>query len=109
MKLNHPRRNENYSPNIMKTSRIHSRQVKKIFRSFLLVCICGLTGCLSRSALNKQTFAFSMSTIAATNILASNRVLGIRNLQIAAPFEGRSFVYRTGEFSYVRDPYAEFL
>jgi hypothetical protein len=36
-------------------------------------------------------------------------VLGIRNLQIAAPFDGRSLVYRTGEFSYVRDPYAEFL
>ncbi len=50
-----------------------------------------------------------MSTIAATNTVASNRVLGIRNLQIAAPFDGRSFVYRTGEFSYVRDPYAEFL
>jgi hypothetical protein len=36
-------------------------------------------------------------------------VLDIRNVQIAAPFEGRSFVYRTGEFSYVRDSYAEFL
>jgi cholesterol transport system auxiliary component len=93
----------------MKASRIHSRRVTKIFVAFLLACICGLTGCLSRSALNKQTFAFSISTIAATNIPAGNRVLGIRNLQIAAPFEGRSFVYRTGEFSYVRDPYAEFL
>jgi cholesterol transport system auxiliary component len=93
----------------MKTSHNHARRVTKIFVAFLIACICGLTGCLSRPALNKQTFAFSMSTIAATNILASNRVLGIRNLQIAAPFEGRSFVYRTGEFSYVRDPYAEFL
>ena len=36
-------------------------------------------------------------------------MLAIRNLQIAAPFDGRSFVYRTGESSYVRDPYAEFL
>jgi hypothetical protein len=35
--------------------------------------------------------------------------LGIRSLQIAAPFEGGSLVYRTGEFSYERDPYAEFL
>ena len=30
-------------------------------------------------------------------------------MAIAAPFEGRSLVYRTGEFSYLRDPYAEFL
>ena len=93
----------------MKTPRIHSPRAAKILVAFLLACICGLTGCLSRPALNKQTFAFSLPTIAATNILASNRVLGIRNLQIAAPFEGRSLVYRTGEFSYVRDPYAEFL
>ncbi len=93
----------------MKISHNHSRLPENIFVAFLLACICGLTGCLSRPAMNKQTFAFSMSTIAATNILASNRVLGIRNLQIAAPFEGRSFIYRTGEFSYVRDPYAEFL
>lgn len=93
----------------MKTSQILSRLAASIFVAFLLACVCGLTGCLSRPAMNKQTFAFSMSTIAATNILASNRVLGIRNLQIATPFEGRSFVYRTGEFSYVRDPYAEFL
>lgn len=50
-----------------------------------------------------------MPTISVTNVVASNRVLGIRNLQIAAPFDGRSLVYRTGEFSYVRDPYAEFL
>jgi cholesterol transport system auxiliary component len=93
----------------MKTSHIHARRVMKIFVAFLLACVCTLTGCLSRPPLDKQTFAFSMSTIDATNILAGNRVLSIRNLQIAAPFEGRSFVYRTGEFSYVRDPYAEFL
>ncbi len=36
-------------------------------------------------------------------------MLGIRHLQIAAPFEGKSLVYRTGDFSYVRDPYAGFL
>jgi len=93
----------------MKTPQIHPRLAANIFVAFLLACICGLTGCLSRSALNKQTFAFSVSTIAATNSLTTNRMLGIRNLQIAAPFEGRSFVYRTGEFSYVRDPYAEFM
>jgi uncharacterized lipoprotein YmbA len=93
----------------MKTSQIHSQLSVNIFATFLLVCIFTLTGCLSRPALNKQTFAFGAPMIAATNVVASARMLGIRNLQIAAPFEGRSFVYRTGEFSYVRDPYAEFL
>ncbi len=41
--------------------------------------------------------------------LAGDLVLGIKSLRIAPPFDGRSLVYRTGEFSYVRDPYAEFL
>src|SRR5271170_10650 len=93
----------------MKISQILSRKAANIFVAFLLVGICTLTGCLSRPALDKQTFAFSLPAIAATNVVAGDRVLGIRNLQIAAPFEGRSFVYRTGEFSYVHDPYAEFL
>jgi hypothetical protein len=52
---------------------------------------------------------FNTPAIGATNIVAGGRVLGIRSLQIAAPFDRRSLVYRTGEFSYVGDPYAEFL
>jgi len=98
-----------FSLDTMKTSHIRSRLAANIFFAFLLACVCGLTGCLLRPALNKQTFAFSTPAISATNVVASDRVLGIRNLQIAAPFEGRSLVYRTEEFSYVRDPYAEFL
>ena len=93
----------------MKTLQIHSRLTANIFIASLLVSVCGLTGCLSRPALNKQTFTFNVPMISATNAVVGDRLLGIRNLQIAAPFEGRSLVYRTGEFSYVRDPYAEFL
>jgi ABC-type uncharacterized transport system auxiliary subunit len=93
----------------MKTLQIHARLAANIFVAFLLVCICGLTGCLSRPTLNKQTFAFSVPPIAVTNVVVNDQVLGLRSLQIAAPFEGRSLVYRTGEFSYRRDPYAEFL
>jgi len=98
-----------FTVDTMKISQILSRKAANIFVAFLLAGICTLTGCLSRPALDKQTFAFNAPAIAATNVIAGDRVLGIRSLQIAAPFEGRSFVYRTGEFSYVRDPYAEFL
>jgi len=93
----------------MKTLQIRSRLSANIFVTFLIVCVCGLTGCLSRPAISKQTFAFDTPAVTATNVVAGGRVLGIRNLQIAAPFDGRPLVYRTGEFSYVRDPYAEFL
>lgn len=93
----------------MKISQIHPRLAAKLIACMLLAGVCGLTGCLSRPGMNKQTFAFGMPAIGSTNVVAGDRVLGIRSLKIAAPFEGRSLVYRTGEFTYVRDPYAEFL
>jgi len=92
----------------MKPSHLHPQRTKNIILLFLVACICGLTGCISRPALTRQTFAFSAPTIFSTNAVAGGHVLGIRKLQIAAPFDDRSFVYRTGEFSYVRDPYAGF-
>src|SRR5882762_10038465 len=93
----------------MKTSHLRSFCAARIFAVFLLAVAGGLTGCLSRPALTKQTFTFDAPTISATNAGAGGHVLGIRSLQIAAPFDSRSFVYRTGEFSYARDPYAGFL
>lgn len=75
----------------------------------LFVAACGLTGCLSRPALTKQSFSFDLPAASATNVVNSNLVLGIRSLQIDTPFDGRSLVYRTGAFEYKRDPYAEFL
>jgi ABC-type uncharacterized transport system auxiliary subunit len=69
----------------------------------------GLAGCLSRPSLKIETFMFNAPAGATTNAAAGARVLAIRRLDVAPPFAGRSLVYRTGEFSYVRDPYAEFL
>ena len=85
------------------------RRGANIFTGLLLAALCGLTGCLSRPALKEQTFVFNVPAGGATNTITSRRVLGIRSLQIAAPFAGRSLIYRTDEFSYVPDPYAEFL
>ena len=59
--------------------------------------------------MNEQTFTFSAPALLATNTSSTGRVLEIRTLQIAPPFDGRSLIYRTGEFSYQRDPYAQFL
>jgi cholesterol transport system auxiliary component len=75
----------------------------------ILVSACALTGRLSRPALNRQTFAFTASENMAPSNVTATRVLGIRRLEIAAPFEGRPLVYRTGEYAYDRDPYAAFL
>jgi hypothetical protein len=94
--------------NPMKTPLVLRQRTAGFFVAPLLF-ICGFTGCLSRPSLNQQTFTFGAPAVSTTNVAAGSRVLGIRNLQIAAPFEGRALVYRTGDFSYVRDPYAGFL
>ena len=92
----------------MNTSHSPSDRLSILFRTAILVSACALSGCLSRPALNRQTFAFTAPEMTPTNV-ATARVLGIRNLEIAAPFEGRPLVYRTGDNAYERDPYAEFL
>jgi len=78
-------------------------------RTILYVAICLLTGCLARPHLDKQSYIFAQVPLAAPRAASGNRVLAIRTLQVAEPFQGRSFVYRTGDFSYDRDPYAEFM
>jgi len=98
-----------YFNNTMKTSHFLLRRAARIVAALLLAGVCGLTGCLSRPALTRQTFTFDAPPMSATNAVAGGRVLGIRSLQIAAPFDSRAFVYRNGEFSYARDPYAGFL
>jgi cholesterol transport system auxiliary component len=75
----------------------------------LLLSAFTFGGCLSKPAMNEQTFAFSVPASSTTGEAASSRVLGIKTLQVAPPFDGRSFVYRTGEFSFERNPYAGFL
>ena len=74
---------------------------------FALACLTG--GCLSRPHLQSQLFSFEIMPHASPSSPSPAHVLSIRRLRVAAPFEGQSFVYRTGEFSYERDPYAGFL
>jgi cholesterol transport system auxiliary component len=92
-----------------RTSSIHSRWIVLICSTVFLALAFTFCGCLSKRPLNEQTFAFSTPVLPVTNAAASDRVLGIKSLQIAPPFDGRLLVYRTGEFSYERDPYAGFL
>ena len=91
------------------SSFLHSRWIVRISGVALLAFTFTFCGCLSRPPLNEQTFAFSTPALPATKGPASHRVLGIKSLQIAPPFDGRSLIYRTGEFAYQRDPYAGFL
>lgn len=93
--------------NDMKTSARHTRWILSLPVFLSIVFLLG--GCLSRPSMKTQTFAFSTPLLAATNSAPGGFVLGIRALHLAPPFDGRPLVYRTGDFSYERDPYAEFL
>jgi ABC-type uncharacterized transport system auxiliary subunit len=99
--------NSCYGVNTMKTSHAFPRSIVSILA--ILAAVLALCGCLSKPPLHKQTFTFGAPPTSSGSAVAGDRVLGIRSLRIAPPFDGRSLVYRTGEFSYVRDPYAEFL
>ena len=99
--------NSRYGVNTMKTSIGFYRWIVSILA--IPAAILALGGCLSKPPLHKQTFTFDAPPTASAGAGAGDRVLGIRSLRIAPPFDGRSLVYRTGEFFYVRDPYAEFL
>jgi ABC-type uncharacterized transport system auxiliary subunit len=68
-----------------------------------------LSGCLSRPALTRQSFSFSIPSMVTNAPAGRARVLEIRQVTVAAPFDSQSFVYRTGAYSYERDPYAQFL
>ena len=91
------------------SSVVNSRWGARISVSLPLAFTFTFCGCLSRPNLDEQTFAFSAPALLSTNGSANHRVLGIKSLQISPPFDARSFVYRTGEFAYERDPYARFL
>jgi cholesterol transport system auxiliary component len=78
-------------------------------RVIIFATVCLLTGCLARPPMDKQEFLFEPAATAAPKPASGSRVLCLRGVEIAEPFEGRSFVYRTGEFSFDRDPYAEFM
>ena len=81
-----------------------------LWRGACLTLVFLLCGCLSRPYLKVQTYAFEPLTGSAPKpAVANRRVVAIRSLRVATPFESRSFVYRTGKFSYETDPYAEFL
>jgi cholesterol transport system auxiliary component len=81
-----------------------------ITRLVLLPVLFLLSGCLSRPPLHTQTLAFDPPTDSLPKGAArAQRVVSIRSLRVAAPFDDRSLVYRVGDFSYNADPYAEFL
>src|SRR5690348_13807012 len=86
-----------------------NREVHKALSVLIVSAAAILAGCLSRPVLNRQFFTFATPQNTASDGSSNSQVLAIRRLSVAPPFASQSFVYRTGEFSYEQDPYAQFL
>jgi ABC-type uncharacterized transport system auxiliary subunit len=73
-----------------------------------------LTGCVRSSyvtsyAQQKQTFVLDVSRPSESSFHKNGAALRIRSLRVSPPYEGRRFVYRTGDLSYESDYYNGFL
>jgi cholesterol transport system auxiliary component len=82
-----------------------------ILRScLLLTLLAGLGGCtLKKASPHKLTFLLEANRPAEPATTNRQATLRVGQLQIAAPFEGRSFIYRWEDLNYEADFYNEFL
>ena len=87
------------------------RQIVSALASALLVGALplGFSGCLSRPALVRQTFALESPAPDRATTNRGDGVLALRSCAVSPLFESRAFVYRTGAEAYEQDPYAGFM
>ena len=83
----------------------------KILPFAVSIAICLLnSGCLSKPALVKETFALSgPGKLAAAAAASSLPPLGIKTFNVVPAYESRLFLYRVSDESFEMDPYAELL
>jgi uncharacterized lipoprotein YmbA len=67
----------------------------------------GATGCLSRPAVVPRSYSIDPPARRSPSP-SGGIVLSLPRVEVAPPYSGQSFVYRTGEHGLVRDPYAKF-
>jgi len=83
-----------------------------VLRQFLqvsgLITTVLLCGCASRAPWKKESFALATPS-APAGPAAHTNILSLHRVTVSPLFAGQPLVYRTGENSYERDPYAEFL
>ena len=80
-----------------------------MFPVLSLAVVGTFTGCLSRPAIDHQTFALSAESTTQNTNATGRGVLMLRSVQVSPLFEHRSFVYRVGPDMYESDPYSEFI
>jgi len=106
-------RRENQTATVEATTQdlvLPGRAARSSARIVCLSAVCLLCGCISRPHLDVRSFAFTVPPASKPNPgYQTHRVVAIRSLRVAAPFDRRSLVYRMDEYSFESDPYAEFF
>jgi uncharacterized lipoprotein YmbA len=72
-----------------------------------VAALLAVTGCLSRPAMVSESFSIDPPAPQSTGS-PGGVVLALARVEVAPPYSGMSFVYRTGEHGLGRDPYARF-
>jgi len=76
----------------------------------LVLALGALAGCsLKQAAPAKSTYLIETARPGSAQGSRGTGTLRVRPLQVSEPFDGRGFVYRTGESSFESDFYHEFL
>jgi hypothetical protein len=76
--------------------------------AFALTASMALCGCATDSTWNHQTFAFAATDDPPASTTGTN-VVALGRITVSPVFATRAFTYRTGEDTYVKDPYAGFV
>jgi hypothetical protein len=67
-----------------------------------------LCGCGTDTTWKHQAFAFTVAADPPTPIVGTN-IVALGRITVSPEFASHSFTYRTGENTYVKDPYAGFI
>lgn len=87
-----------------------SRLQPVVFLCLAAIALVALSGCsLKKQYPAKQAFLVEARRSGEARASAASSVLRVRNLNIAAPFEGKGFIYRKSDLNYESDFYHEFL
>lgn len=72
------------------------------------IALAACAGCVSKAALVPVSYAIDPPAAAPGVPHEGGRVLALSRIDVAPPYAGLSFVYRTGDHGVERDPYASF-
>jgi cholesterol transport system auxiliary component len=96
------------------TNRRSSTAVSRFPVKLVFLALCGmmslqLSGCLSRPALVRQTFALTSPAPSEAQVKPGEGTIALRACTVSPLFANRPLVYRLGPETYEQDPYAGFL